>query len=142
LILKLKHSFILSITFISLYLGAAALLFVIDIPVTLRVIFLLVVLADLYRVATTHALRHGTRAVQALRLNGKGELLLQRHGSRAWQAAQITSRFVHPKLVLLGIRPGKQRFASALVIAADAIDAQAFRRLRAALLAPPRTRAA
>jgi hypothetical protein len=59
-----------------------------------------------------------------------------------WSAVGIDSRFVHRWLVLLSLRVAGRRLPTTLVVAADAIEADVFRRLRAALLAPPRNPAA
>jgi hypothetical protein len=85
---------------------------------------------------TVHVLRITKRAVKALRLNDGNNLLLQTSGSRSWKAVALKSSFVHPKLVLLRVRPDGERLSATVMITADAVDANAFRRLRAALLAP------
>jgi hypothetical protein len=99
-------------------------------------------LASLYQTEMLHALRHGKNAVAALRLTSDGELLLRTRSGRSWRAATIENRFVHRKLVLLRTRCGGRRFTGTVIVAADAVNRETFRRLRATLLAPPRTREA
>jgi hypothetical protein len=53
-----------------------------------------------------------------------------------WYAVQILNRFVQPGLILLRVTSTARRWPVTLLLAADAGDADALRRLRVALLKP------
>lgn len=138
MIINVKVSYFLGIVFSLLHAGALAILFVIDVPVWLRVIIAAALLASLYRTLMLHTLRRGAGAVTALRLLSDGTLLVRTPRGKSWQHAAISARFVHPKLVLLRTQWKGRHFGGAVMVPADAVDREAFRRLRARLLAPPR----
>ncbi len=142
LIVKLKVSVALAAILVMLHLGAASLLFSVTIPLTVRAILLVAVTLSLVQVLMQHALRRGPGTIVALRLNEDGELLLQSGKRAPWRTAVIRRRFVHRRLVLLSMRVAGQRLPKTLVLAADAVEPDVFRRLRAALLVRPRNRAA
>jgi hypothetical protein len=108
-------------------------------PVATRVPLVILLLASLSHAVMRHVLRVGPGAVEALRLDAEGELLLRFRGREEWCVATIRSRFVHRWMVLLSVRVAGRRLPTTLVLTADAVEPDVFRRLRAALLAPPRS---
>jgi len=138
LIVKLKVSVALAASLIFLHVGAGVLLALITIPVAMKIVLALALAASLYRSLRRHGLRRGTAAVHSLKLSPDGVWSVRHIENEEWLNVNITSRFVHRWIVLLSVRIAGQRLATTLAIAADAIEAETFRRLRAALLAPPR----
>jgi len=132
----------LAIVLIAAHLGAGVLLFVMPLPATVQALVVIALLASLCQTLVQHAWRYGPWAVRALRLHDDEGLLLQFGDEDTWRSVAIRSRFVHRRLLLLSLRIGRRGWPTALVIAFDAIEPDAFRRLRAALLAPPRSPAA
>jgi hypothetical protein len=122
--------------------GALALLVPVDVPLWLRALLALLLLASLYRTVTHHALRSTDSAVTALHWRDGEGIALRLGRKSALRAARIRSRFVHRSLVLLSVQLEGSRRAIALAIAADALEAGAFRRLRVALLESAQTPAA
>ena len=54
-------------------------------------------------------------------------------GTDGWHVCQITSRYVHPWVTLLSLEIESRRWPVNLVIAADAVESEPFRRWRVAL---------
>lgn len=75
------------------------------------------------------ALRVSPRAVVAIDIDGEGEFGLRFADAREWRGCELADSWVHPKLVLLSLR-GEGRRHARVAIAADALPAEAFRRLR------------
>jgi len=98
----------------------------------------LAITAGLIQSLLQHGLRRTSLAVHTLKLDAEGVWYMQFNGNETWCIGSIKSRFVHRSLVLLSMRVGGKWFPVALALAADAVDAETFRRLRVALLAPPR----
>lgn len=66
-------------------------------------------------------------------MDGEGVVSVRFAGSEVWRICRITSRFVHPWMTLLSLRLESRRWPVNLVIAADAVEPEPFRRWRAAL---------
>ncbi len=88
---------------------------------------------SLYYSLATHAWRSAPLAITAIELDNEGQASARFAGSEAWQPAQIASRFVHPWLTLMSLRLESRRWPVNLVIAADAVEPEPFRRWRVAL---------
>ena len=140
LIVRLKVSVGLTVVLGLLHLGAGVLLLVVPLPTLLRTALLVAALLSLIHVLTQHAFRRRSGSIVALRLNNDGDLTVKASGEKKWRAATINGRFVHRWMVLLSMRVTGQRLSTRLVLAPDAVEPDVFRRLRAALLAPPRNR--
>lgn len=141
MIIKIKVSYGLVAIFAALHAGAVAILFLVELPVWFQLLAVGITLTSLYWVLTLYVLRRDRRAIDQLRVTANTDVQLRVLGNRTWRNASLLSRFIHPRLVLLRVRYAKRRMATTVVIAADAVDPDAFRRLRAVLLAPPRTQA-
>lgn len=135
--IEIGSSRFLSAVLVLLHLGALALLYPIDPPWWLGVSLAVLLGASLYRSVTLHAWRNAASAVTALRWSDDAGLELS-NADGALRAAIVRSRFVHRWLVLLSTKSTGDRWGRSLAIAADALDPESFRRLRVALLAPPR----
>ncbi|MBI5783473.1 MAG: hypothetical protein HZA69_07005 [Gammaproteobacteria bacterium] len=88
---------------------------------------------SLYYSLVTHAWRSGPMAITAIELDNEGQASARFAGSETWQPVQIVSRFVHPWLTLMSLRLESRRWPVNLVIAADAVEPEPFRRWRVAL---------
>lgn len=88
---------------------------------------------SLYYSLVTHAWRSSPLAITAIELDNEEQVSVRLVGSEAWQPVQITSRFVHPWLTLMSLRLESRRWPVNLVIAADAVEPEPFRRWRVAL---------
>lgn len=121
-----------------LHLGAILIAFAIAVPVAVRTLLVVALSASLSHALMRHAFRYGPRAVESLRLDAEGNLLLRFRARKEWRAATLGSCFVHRWVVLLSMRVVGRRLPITLVLAADAVEPGVFRRWRAALLALPR----
>lgn len=88
---------------------------------------------SLYYSLVTHAWRSSPLAITAIELDNEEQVSVRLADSEAWQPVQITSRFVHPWLTLMSLRLESRRWPVSLVIAADAVEVEPFRRWRVAL---------
>jgi len=133
LILNIKVSHLLAGIFFFVHLGAMALGAVIPIGWPLRVVLWGLLGWNLYYSLITHAWRSGPMAIQAIELDNEGVVSVRLTGSDTGQQARITSHFVHPWLTLMSLRLESRRWPMNLVIAADAVEPEPFRRWRVAL---------
>jgi len=142
LIVHLKVSIALVAILSLLHGGALALLLLVELPLWLQLVLGFLLLASLHRSLVHHALRSAPGAIRGLRWHDEEGLSVVRGNSRSPTVATIRSRFVHPAVVLLSLRLAGRKLPVRLAIAADALEPDVFRRLRVALLAPPRKPAA
>lgn len=133
LILNIKVSRLLAGIFFVVHLGAMILAAVIPTGWPMCLVLWGLLGWSLYYSMITHAWRTGSLAVQAIELDNEGVASVRLAGSETWQPARITSHFVHPWLTLMSLRLESRRWPVNLVIAADAVEPEPFRRWRVAL---------
>ena len=88
---------------------------------------------SLCRSLRTHGWRNGPSAIRAVEMDNEGETAIQFRGNERWRNARITAWFVHPWLTLLSLRMEGRKMPVNLVIAADAVEPEPFRRWRVRL---------
>jgi hypothetical protein len=133
LILQINPSIRLGIALASVHLGAAAAVAAVALPWGVYVLLWTVVGASLVRNLRLHASRQAATAATAVLLEADEELSLRFGASPEWQTCHVVSRALHRWVVLLRVRCPPPRRTLNLVICADAVEASAFRRLRARL---------
>lgn len=133
LILNIKVSRLLAGIFLAAHLGGMVLVAAVPMAWPVRLGLWGMLGWSLYYSLVTHARRSGPLAITAIELDNEGQASARFAGSEAWQAVQITSRFVHPWLTLMSLRLESRRWPVNLVIAADAVEPEPFRRWRVAL---------
>jgi toxin CptA len=133
LILNIKVSRFLVWIFLAMHLGGMLLVTVTPMAWPVRLGLWGLLGWSLYYSLITHAWRSSRSAITAIELDNEGMASVRFAGSEAWQSVQITSRFVHPWLTLMTLRPENRRWPLKLVIAADAVEPEPFRRWRVAL---------
>lgn len=114
--------------------GAVAIASLLPIVATLRLALIGAVALSLYRGLRLHALRRPRAAVVALTLADDDDCALRRRDAGEQEDGRLIDRWVHPWLSILVIRTHGRRWPTSVVIAADAMPAEAFRRLRVRLL--------
>ncbi|MCR4302563.1 MAG: hypothetical protein NUV51_13250 [Sulfuricaulis sp.] len=119
--------------FIAVHLGAMGLAAIIPVGWPLRLILWGLLGWNLYYSLITHAWRSSPRAILAIELDNEGVGSIRLAGSEIWQPARITSHVVHPWLTMMSLRLENRRWPVNLVIAADAVAPEPFRRWRVAL---------
>jgi hypothetical protein len=133
LILNIKVSHLLAGIFLAIYLGGMVLVAVTPVAWPVRLGLWGVLGWSLYYSLVTHAWRSGPLAISAIELDNEGVASARFAGSETWLPVRITSRFVHPWLTLMTLRLENRRWPLKLVIAADAVEPEPFRRWRVAL---------
>lgn len=131
MILNIKVSHFLAAAFLFITVGAMALVMVLPLPV--RLVLWLILGFNLYWLLSTYAWRTGKSAIEAVELDNEASLSVRFAGDEAWHSCQVKSRFIHPWLTLLSLRVAGRKLPIKLVIAADAVDAELFRRWRVRL---------
>ncbi len=130
--LDLGASRLLAAVLMAAHGGAAAIAAWLPLALPFRLGLLALVAVSLYRGLRDHALRRGARAITAFRLNADDTCAVQR-GAAGWEEGRLRDCWVHPLLTILVVRAGGRRRSVSVVIAADAVSAEAFRRLRVRL---------
>lgn len=90
------------------------------------------VVLSLYLALRAHGLRLAG-AVTAVELDRDGSWALRFAGDASWHSCRLIDRWVQPRVVILRLRRDGWRRAHNVVIFADAVAAEPFRRLRARL---------
>ncbi|BAV33837.1 hypothetical protein SCL_1532 [Sulfuricaulis limicola] len=133
LILNIKVSRFLAGVFLATHLGGMVLVAVTPMAWLMRLGLWGVLGWSLYYSLVIHAWRTSRLAITAIELDNEGMASVRFAGSESWQPVRITSRFVHPWLTLMTLRLESRRWPLNLAIAADAVEAEPFRRWRVAL---------
>lgn len=116
-----------------LHLGAMLIVGLMPISILIRLSLLALLIASIVHILLTHALRSSPRAIRKVAFEHDGEWALETRNKEALGPCRLCSHFVHRWLVILQLRCSKGRLPISLVVAADAVDVDAFRRLRARL---------
>lgn len=130
---ELGRSFWLTLLWLLIYGGAVLILFLIPLALVWRVTLSVVLLAGLADGLWQIAWRRGERAVTAIRIDHEGDVELRIGKSGRWQSAHLRPCTVLVAVVWLHWRPPGGYWWRSLVIPADAVPADSFRRLRVAL---------
>ena len=116
-----------------LHAGAGAIAVTLPLAWPWRLVLLLFVLASGYRVLRLHALRRAPASVVAFALGDEDRCALRRRAGADWEEGRVLDCRVHPRLALIGVRLAGHRLPVSIVIPADAVAAEPFRRLRVRL---------
>lgn len=133
LVLELGASPALAAVFTALHAGAGVVAVMLPLAWPWRAALLAFVGVSLYLALSRHALRRVPAAVVALALGDEARCALRRRGSEAWEEGTLVDCWVHARLTLLAVRCHDRRLASSVVIPADGVAAEPFRRLRVRL---------
>jgi len=115
------------------HLGGILLIALIPLVWTVRVVIWALLGWSLYRTLRVHAWRNLPSAIRALEIDNEGVAAVRFAGDAGWRSARITAWFVHPWLTLLSLRVEGKKIPVNLAIAADAVEAEPFRRWRVRL---------
>jgi hypothetical protein len=114
------------------YGGAIAIALLLPVAWPVRGAIALGLAVGLYFGLKTHAYRGSARAVDGLEFGADGTCAVRFSGAGQWTECEVEHSWVHPRLALLVLRVAGARRAR-VAIAADALPAEAFRRLRVRL---------
>lgn len=118
---------------VSAHAASALLLGLTGLPWMGKLAALPVFLASLALSLRRHAWRLSPSAVVGLRLEQECRAAFRRLDGETLEGPLLGSSFVSPWLTVLKIRPDGRRLAVSLVILPDAVEREAFRRLRVLL---------
>lgn len=113
--------------------GAVALGLMLPLALTVRITLVALIAVSLYRSVQRHGLRRAHNAIEALALNVDDDCALRHRGSSEWRPGRLIDRWVQRWLTILVVRCDGHRWAESVVICADALPAERFRRLRVRL---------
>ncbi len=140
LIINIKVSRVLIAVLTAIHLGGMLLALLVPLPLLLTLGLLVALMASLTHSLRTHGWRRASRTITAFELDHEGLCSVRLGQDPDWHECEIRRAVIHPRLVLLWLQIGGRHWPTGLVLAGDAVDAEAFRRLRARL--PLETRAA
>ena len=133
LTLKINASRLLAGIFLFAHLGAMLLLGVVPLNGIIRDMLWLCLGWSLYHSIRVHALRTAGDAIEAFEVDSDGDCYVQYKGAGERRPCRVTNSLVHSGVVLISLRRDDRRWPINLVIVADAVEAEPFRRLRARL---------
>lgn len=132
--IDLRASPTLALVFVLLHGGAVGLALFLPLPVLVRVALVVALTASLYHTLRQHALREWRRAVTAIAFSdASDECEIRFRGSPVWCPGRLVDRWVHPRLAILVVRLTQSRWPVSVMIPADALGPESFRRLRVRL---------
>ena len=133
LIINIKVSHFLLILLFVAHLGSALLVAFVPLAWPLKGLFWVALVASAVETWRRYGARTARSAITGLELDHEGYCSVRRRPEDAWQAYEVAQAVVHPWLVILLLRKEGRRRPLGLVIAADAVEPEPFRRLRARL---------
>lgn len=128
--IKIKVSFFLVAILLATGFGALLLLWHTPLPSGLRWALAAALLLSLYRQLCRHALRCDRRSVVGLELDTAGHGAVCYAGATEWFACSVAETYVHPRIVILRLHTEAPVHHFSVVVAWDAVAAEAFRELR------------
>ena len=90
-------------------------------------------IASVVHILLTYALRRSPRAIRKVVFEDDGDWVLETKDEQSLGPCRLRNHFVHPWLVILQLRCPQGRLPISLVVTVDAVNTDAFRRLRARL---------
>jgi len=130
---SVRSSRIIASVLLIVHTGAAAILIPLDLPLWWKTAVGAAIAASLLHSICQHALRRTRRGVVAIEVRDQcAAAIAGRDGS--WRDARILgSTWVSPWLTVLNLKVHGERFATHVVLVADSIDREDFRKLRVLL---------
>jgi hypothetical protein len=133
LIFNINNSRLLAAALLVAHLGAAAVVLLLPLAGWLQLLLLLLVGASLYRSLRLYATRQALQAVHGVVLEGDGDWTLRLKNAQEQGPCRLRRQYVHPWLVIVRLHCRHTRFPLNVLIAADAVEHDVFRCLRARL---------
>jgi hypothetical protein len=133
LIVKIKVSYYLVTLLATVHLGGAVLAGMVPLHGFLKTGLWALLAVSAVHAIRLHGLRTASRAVMSLELDSQGLCSVRLGQDEIWWPAEITRSLMHPWLVMLVLKLADRPWRVSLVIPADAVEAEVFRRLRSRL---------
>jgi toxin CptA len=129
----LKGSFLLAAALLFIHGGALYWLFLFAVPLWVKLITAITIIASLLLQLRCHLLQKGSRAVTGLLWDGGEEWQLQMAQGEAINGRLLGSSFVSPWLIVLNFKIESNRRMLPVIVMTDTIDSTSFRRLTSKL---------
>lgn len=131
----LGPSDVLTVVVVALHLGALVVASLLPLAVPVRSLLFVTIAASGYRAVRVHAMRRAWNAVVWFQVSEDGTCSWRRRGADVPEEGPLVESTTLPWLALLTVRPvgRRSRPSTHIVVAADALPAEAFRRLRVRL---------
>ncbi len=133
LIINIKVSYLLLTLLLVAHLGSALLVALVPLAWPLKGLLWAVLVVSAAEIWRRYGARTARSAITGFELDREGYCSVRRRPEDAWQAYEVAQAVVHPWFVILLLRREGRRWPLGLVIAADAVEPESFRRLRARL---------
>lgn len=133
LILHLKVSWALMAALLFLHLGAMTLVVIVPLDPAAKIGLGVALGMSLIQSTGVHGLRRRRSAVTELELDSEDLCSVRLYGREEWLPCRVSRSLLHPWVSVLVLRIEGRRRPLGLVLPADAVEPDAFRRLRARL---------
>ena len=133
LIINIKVSYLLLTLLLVAHLGSALLVALVPLAWPLKGLFWVALAVSAVETWRRYGARTVRAAVTGFELDREGYCSVRWGPEGVWQAYEVAQAVVHPWLVILLLRKEGRRRPLGLVIVADAVEPEPFRRLRARL---------
>ena len=133
LIINIKVSYLLLTLLLAMYLGSALLVTLVPLAWPLKGLFWVALAVSAVETWRRYGARTVRAAVTGFELDREGYCSVRWGPEGVWQAYEVAQAVVHPWLVILLLRKQGRHRPLGLVIVADAVESEPFRRLRARL---------
>ena len=130
---SLKPSLLLSAILLGVHCAAGAMLFTLEMPVSLSVTAVTIIALSLVRSMWVHALLRAQQSVIALTVEDQERCTLQTRNGALLPARILASTYVTSFLTVINARPAGARFARHILLMRDTIAPEDFRRIRVLL---------
>jgi len=132
LTLELGASRGLAAVFAVVYGGALVICTVLPLAPWSRVLLVMLVVTAFWRALYRHAWRRGPRAIAAFKIRDEDACAIRR-GAGDWEPVRLVEQWVHPWLTVLVVRAVRGGGTVGVLVPADAVSPEPFRRLRVRL---------
>lgn len=133
LIINIKVSYLVAGLLLLLHFGGALLIGLVPLSWLFKILVWTALAVSLIVAWQRHINRASPHAITALELDREGICAVRRGREGPWQTCERFRAVVHPWMVIFLLREGGRRWPTGLVMAADAVEPEPFRRLRARL---------
>lgn len=109
---------------------AAALLWLIPIPVVGKSVFTLAIVISLVYFMARDAALHAAHSIVALEIRDGGEVAMQTRDGEWFDCELLGTSYVSPRLTIVHLQPRDRWMTRRVILVPDNVDSQDFRRLR------------
>jgi toxin CptA len=128
--ISVKPSVLIAVAVSILHVGAAAVVWLLPIPVPGKAVFTLAIAVSLIYFMARDAALHASRSIVALELGEDGEIACQTRNGAWLECELLGSSYVSPGMTVVNLRARGWMGYRRVILVPDNVDADDFRRLR------------